>query len=398
MFARLALTILYAGLAASVGRAQGAPLVLDSISAGADHACGLTAQHVAWCWGNNADGQLGNTAVTAPCAEGGDACSAKPVRVATSIPFASISAGHGYTCALSTSGVAYCWGSNTFGQLGIGSQAPSVRPTKVGIEGVAFQSISAGDSHACAVTTAGAAYCWGSNAGGKLGTGAPGGGHTVPVAVGGHLAFRSISAGYFHTCALTRDGRVYCWGRNELGEVGNAPRGASATPVRVAGAEGFRLVHSAEQFDYTCGVDGSGAAVCWGGDCFAQLGVDSLLEQCGTPPMPCSTKPVAVHAAGPFRTVTGSFSHSCALGADGALVCWGDNNAGQLGNGSAGNRSTTPVAVAGAPSLRAVSAGHEFTCAIDAQGAAQCWGLNTRGQLGSGDTRPRTVPTPVVQP
>ena len=386
-------------LLAASAAAQAPPLVLDSITAGADHACGLTAQHAAWCWGSNAEGQLGNPAVTAPCTAGGgsEPCSTKPVKVATTVPFASISAGHGFTCALSTSGVAYCWGANRFGQLGTGSQTPSSRPAKVGIEGAAFQSISAGDSHACAVTTGGVAYCWGSNAGGKLGTGGTGGGHTVPVAVTGHL-FRSISAGYFHTCALTRDGALWCWGRNEQGEVGTAPRRQSSLPARVPAAVAFRLVHSAAQFDYTCGVDANGALLCWGADCFAQLGVDSLLEQCGTPPMPCSTRPAAVHATGSFRTVSDEFSHTCALTADGAVLCWGDNNAGQLGNGNTGDRSSVPLPVGGAAGFRALAAGKEFTCGLTAQGAAQCWGLNTLGQLGSGDLANHTTPTPVAQP
>lgn len=395
MILGLVLALLGASLAVARAAAQAPPFVLDSITAGADHACGLTPQHAAWCWGSNADGELGNPAVTEPCA-GGDACSAKPVKVATSVPFASISAGHGFTCALSTSGVPYCWGSNSYGQLGIGSQTSSSRPAKVGIEGVAFQSISAGDTHACAVTTGGVAYCWGSNAGGKLGTGGTGGGHTVPVAVTGHL-FRSISAGYFHTCAMTREGAVYCWGRNEQGEVGNAPRAQSSLPARVPGAA-FRLVHSAAQFDYTCGVDANGALLCWGADCFAQLGADSLLEQCGTPPMPCSTKPAAVHATGPFRTVSDEFSHTCALSADGAASCWGDNNAGQLGNGNSGDRSAVPVPVAGAQVFRALAVGKEFTCAITEQGAPLCWGLNSKGQLGSGDVAVHATPTPVAQP
>ena len=392
------LALLAAGVAAA--GAQAPPFVLDSITAGADHACGLTPQHAAWCWGSNADGQLGNPAVTAPCTAGGgsEPCSTKPVKVASGVPFASISAGHGFTCALSTSGVAYCWGANRFGQLGIGSQVPSARPAKVGIEGVAFQSISAGDTHACAVTMGGVAYCWGSNAGGKLGAGGTSGGHTVPALVGGHVAFRSVSAGFYHTCALTRDGVAWCWGRNEQGELGNAPRGQSSVPSRVPAAAAFRLVHAAAQFDYTCGVDASGALRCWGADCFGQLGVDSLLEQCGAPPMPCRTKPAPVHATGSFRTVSAEFSHTCALTAEGAVLCWGDNNAGQLGSGNSGDRNSVPTAVGGAQVYRALAAGKEFTCVITAQGAAQCWGLNTLGQLGSGDLANHTTPVPVAQP
>ncbi len=396
-------------VAASAAHAQAAPaapsgaqapagLTLETVTAGKDHACGLTAGHVAYCWGNNADGELGNPAVTAPCAGASDPCSTKPVRVATSVLFATISAGDGFTCAVSTAGAPYCWGSNQYGQLGIGSQRSTSRPTKVGIEGVTFASISAGDSHACAVTTAGAAYCWGSNDGGKLGSGRPGGGHTVPVAVAGRLVFRTISAGYFHTCGVTRDGRAYCWGRNEQGEVGNAPRALAAAPARGAGDAAFRDVQAASQFDYTCGVDANGGVWCWGANCFNQLGADSLLEQCGTPPMPCSTKPSAVRLTGAARDVAATFSHSCALTADGGVFCWGDNNNGQLGNGNAGDRSIAPAPVAGGATYRALAVGREFSCAVTTAGVPQCWGLNERGQLGVGDGGNRTQPTPLAAP
>ncbi len=377
---------------------QAAPFLLDSISAGKDHACGLTPQHVAYCWGNNADGQLGNPAVATPCAGASDPCSDKPVRVATSLVFSSISAGDGYTCAITTAGAAYCWGSNTYGQLGIGSQAPARRPAKVGIEGVTFQSISAADSHSCAVTSAGAAYCWGSNDGGKLGTGRPGGGHTVPVPVAGRLVFRSITAGYFHTCGVTRDGKAYCWGRDDQGEVGNAPKAPSAAPVRVAADTAFRVVRAGAQFDYTCGVDAGGGIWCWGANCFNQLGVDSLTEQCGTPPMPCSTKPSPVRVAGTFRTVAVEFSHSCALTADGGVLCWGDNNNGQVGNGNFGDRSITPASVLGGQSYSALGVGREFTCAVTSEGVPQCWGLNDHGQLGIGAAGNRSRPAPVAAP
>jgi alpha-tubulin suppressor-like RCC1 family protein len=396
--ALLAVAAAAPGAHAQAAPAPTAPFLLESVSAGKDHACGLTSGHVAYCWGNNADGELGNPAVTSPCLGGSDPCSPKPVRVATTVLFQAISAGDAFTCAISTAGAPYCWGNNTFGQLGIGSQRSTGRPAKVGIEGVTFQAISAGDTHACAVTTAGAAYCWGSNDGGKLGTGRPGGGHTVPVPVAGRLVFRAISAGYFHTCGLARDGRTYCWGRNDQGEVGNAPRAPSAAPARVALDTAFRDVEAAEQFDYTCGVDSHGGVWCWGANCFNQLGVDSLAEQCGTPAMPCSTKPSPVRLAAAARDVAVAFSHSCALGADGGLQCWGDNNNGQLGNGNAGDRSVTPVAVLGGLTWRALAVGREFTCAITSAGATECWGLDDHGQLGTGDGGNHTRPTPVATP
>jgi alpha-tubulin suppressor-like RCC1 family protein len=398
--ARAMLLALLAALGAGTAgaRAQGAPLVLDSISVGTDHACGLTPQHAAYCWGSNAHGQLGNPAVSTPCLEADQPCSATPVRVATSVPLASISAGNGFTCALSTSGVAYCWGSNAYAQLGIGSQVPARRPAKVAISGVTFRAISAGNSHACAVSSGGAAYCWGENEAGKVGTGRVGGGYTAPVPVAGHLVFRTISAGYFHSCGVTRTGEAYCWGRGNQGALGNARQAASPVPLGVTGPEAFREVQAAGRLDYSCGVDTAGAIWCWGLDCFNQLGVDSLVETCGTPPMPCAMRPSPVHAAARFAAVRVAFSHTCALTGEGAVLCWGDNDNGQLGTGNFGDRGVTPAAPLGGETYRALGVGRGFTCAVTAAGAAECWGLNDRGQLGIGADGNRSRPTPLAAP
>jgi alpha-tubulin suppressor-like RCC1 family protein len=387
-----------AAATARSGFAQ-APFHLQTISAGSNHACGITAEHVAYCWGRNADGELGNPSVTTPCPETNAACSEKPVRVAGNLGFASISAGHSYTCGITTAGAAYCWGSNAYGQLGIGGQAPASRPARVGIEGVVFTSISAGDSHTCAVTSGGAVYCWGSNAGGKLGAGGPpGGGHTVPTLVAGRVAFRSVSAGYFHTCGVARDGTTYCWGRNEQGEVGTTARTASTTPVRVAGGLASRLVMAAPEFDFSCAVGPNGTLRCWGSGCYGQLGLDTLTEMCGTPPMPCSTTPAAVRTPEAIQAVSGNFSHACALTTSGAALCWGDNNEGQLGQGNVGERVPTPAPVTGGLTFRALGVGREFTCAIASDGAPYCWGRNADGELGIGSAGQRHAPTPVVGP
>lgn len=378
--------------------AQTTPLVLQSISAGMSHACGITANHVAYCWGRNAEGELGNTSVTANCSDAGVPCSVKPVRVEGGLAFSSVSAGNNFTCGITTVGTAYCWGAGAQGQLGTGSQASSGRPQRVVTEGVAFQSISAGNSHACAVSTTGAAYCWGSNAGGRLGTGSLTGGRTAPTPVTGQLQFRSISAGYYHTCGVARSGATYCWGRNEQGELGNGATVARGTPVRVAADMAGRLVHAAGQFDYSCVINRDGSLFCFGANCYGQLGVDSTTEQCGTPAMPCSSTPKAVHSTAAYQSVSAYFSHVCALTADGAVHCWGENNQGQLGNGHGDGSTSTPTPIVGGASYKAVSVGRQFSCAITADGVPQCWGRNAEGQLGAGDADNRESPTPVAQP
>ena len=265
---------------------------------------------------------------------------------------------------------------------------------------MAFQTISAGFTHACAVSTTGAAYCWGSNAGGRLGTGASlTGGHTAPAPVAGGLSFRTISAGYYHTCGVTRSGATYCWGRNDQGETGNGGTAAHGMPLRVAGDFSARTVQAAGQFDYSCAVGRDSALYCWGANCYGQLGVDSTSEQCGTPAMPCSSTPKAVHASGPFLSVSAFFSHVCALSAAGAGVVLGREQPGpaRQRERSGGTRRSRRRSRA-APATRPCATGRQFSCAVTADGAAQCWGRNAEGQLGTGDTENHTIPTAVVAP
>ncbi len=402
---RFALTALAAALASAAAAApvraqvEAAPLVFQSISAGSNHACAITPQHVAYCWGRNAEGQLGNPSVTSACSDAGVPCSTKPVRVEGGLTFNVISAGHNFTCGVTTVGTAYCWGAGAQGQLGTGSQASAGRPERVSIEYVTFQTISAGYSHACALSTGGQAYCWGSNAGGRLGMGASlSGGRVAPGPVAGGLTFRSISAGYYHTCGVTRSGAVYCWGRNEQGETGNGSTTAHGAPAKVAGEFAGRTVSAAVEFDFSCAVGRDSTLACWGANCYGQLGVDSTSEQCGNPAMPCSTSPKSAKATGAFLAVSAFFSHACAVSASGDLSCWGSNDQGQLGNGSESGSSLTPAPVTGGSGYKAVVTGRQFSCALTADGAAKCWGRNAEGQLGSGDAVTHSTPAPVAAP
>ena len=175
-----------------------------SLSASSSHSCAMTSTGEAWCWGDNSLGQLG---------DGTDQPRGAPVRVTGGVRFSSISAGSGFTCALAVDGTALCWGSGATGQLG--QLAPElcsggrVRCSRapLALAGFAFTAITAGTRHACAVTTAGAAYCWGFNFLGETGSTAYGETITAPTRVPGSSIFASIGAGDSFTCALTTAGR-----------------------------------------------------------------------------------------------------------------------------------------------------------------------------------------------
>lgn len=210
-------------------------LTFASLSAGWVHVCGVTTGGTAYCWGRNDFGQLGtgdSIATDSPTT---------PVAVAGGLTFAMVSAGDELTCGVTTSGAAYCWGDDTYGELGNGSTTWGSNGPVAVSGGLTFVSVSAGRTHACGVTTGGTAYCWGLNADGELGIPAAPSQQCgypcsrTPVAVSGGLKFAMISAGNYHTCGMTTDGVAYCWGDNVDGQLGDGSNASTSTPTRVAG-------------------------------------------------------------------------------------------------------------------------------------------------------------------
>jgi alpha-tubulin suppressor-like RCC1 family protein len=174
-------------------------VVFATISAGASHTCGLSTDNVAYCWGSNAEGQLGTGALNDPPAK-------TPTAVAGGLKFLSISAGSRHTCALDLSYHGYCWGNNDYGTLGDGTTTKRAAPTAV-IGGLTFTYLLAGADATC-----GTGYCWGSNAYGQLGS-PTFEWVTVPSAVSGGHSFRSLAGGSGAWCGVTIEGAGYCWGQ-----------------------------------------------------------------------------------------------------------------------------------------------------------------------------------------
>jgi alpha-tubulin suppressor-like RCC1 family protein len=247
---------------------------------------------------------------------------------------------------------------------------------------IAFKSVSAGDLYTCGVSNAGAAYCWGENNVGQLGIGISGE-QTSPVPVVGGLKFSVVSAGERHSCGITTASPAYCWGSDSAGALGDGTAtGSDSAPVAVLGSQTFVSLSatgaSVSQGPYpgggfSCGITTSNAAYCWGDNSAGELGNASTTN---------SATPVPVSGALLFATVSvGGGPHACGVTSAGAAYCWGDNSVGELGTGTSGG-STTPVAVAGSLSFVAVRARNGHACGLTTAGKAYCWGLNTRGQLG----------------
>jgi hypothetical protein len=243
-------------------------VTFTSITAGGLFTCGLTSAGAAWCWGHNASGQLGdNTHNQRPT----------PVAVSGGLTFSSISAGTFYTCGVAAA--AWCWGDNTAGQLG--DNTTTDRSTPVPVQGgVTFTSITTGVSHVCGLTGAGAAWCWGRGDYGQLGDNTNTERH-VPTAVSGGLTFSSITGGYLHTCGLTGAGAAYCWGRNDAyGQLGDNTTTNRPAPVAVGGGLSWATVVTSEAAAHTCAVKLSSQLIyCWGRNNSGQLGDQTTTDR-----------------------------------------------------------------------------------------------------------------------
>jgi len=210
--------------------------------------CGVTVGGATYCWGLDDRGQLGSTPLTEACRDydGNEFhCSSVPVPVSEELNVSRLATGTSHVCALTPAGEAYCWGDNTFGQLGDGTTSTARTPMLV-LGGLQFEAITAGYQHTCGLTNDGVAYCWGSNDQGALGSSGAleicGGDRcsTTPAPVAGGLSFESLSAGRgpggSHTCGVTQSGVAYCWGNNNAGQLGGGSfGGVKMEPVLVVG-------------------------------------------------------------------------------------------------------------------------------------------------------------------
>ncbi len=357
-------------------------LALSSVSAGGNHTCGLTFEGKAYCWGSNSFGQLGDLSV-----ERRD----RPVPVSGGLTFLRISAGFSHTCGIASGGAAFCWGRNAFGALGDGDAAefPPSRNTPTPVAGgLTFATISAGWQHSCGVAPGGLAYCWGYDFDGQLGDGAGGGNRNAPAAVAGGLRFTSVSAGGSHSCGVTIAGGGACWGNGAVGELGAGATTFAHAPVAVEASLTFISIDAGNR--HTCARAVTGA-FCWGDNVNGAVG-DGSRDQRRTP--------TPVTGSPQFIELSLREQHACGVPTDGVVRCWGVNSYGQLGNGSFG-LSSVPVSVRGGRSFFAVSSGRAHTCALGGIGSiVHCWGRAIDGALGHGvlTAVEATEPVRVVSP
>lgn len=245
-------------------------------------------------------------------------------------------------------------------------------------------AVAVGNQHSCAVVE-GKVYCWGYNLYGQLGDG----GDTErvdPMPVVLPVAIEQVAGGASHTCARGA-GRIWCWGNNDYGQLGNGSNTTSLLPVEVTGLGGAASQLSLGDY-HSCAVVG-GDAKCWGLNVYGQLGNNTFNDQLGPVPV--------LLPAGSVSDIVAGVMHTCAR-ADNAVWCWGSNVSGQLGLGTSGNAVSAPTIVSALQNQSVVelAAGAAHTCARLAGGAVRCWGENYYGQLGNDSTVNTTVPVAVI--
>jgi alpha-tubulin suppressor-like RCC1 family protein len=355
------------------------------IAAGGSHTCALTVAGGVKCWGRNNHGQLGNGTITD---------SPIPVDVTGLMSgVQAVTVGYSHSCALLTQdGVIECWGSNLSGQLGNDSNTESHTPVKVsgfsGLLASAGTLIDAGDDHSCAVTSERKVKCWGDNAYGQLGDNTTNSALKPVNVIGLDVGAVAVSCGQSHTCALSAaDGTVKCWGLNAQGQLGVGNTVDAHVPIDVMGITGS-VLQVATGGLHSCALTLAGGVKCWGNNGRGAVGDGSTTNAL-----------TAVDVSGLSSGVTsvmGGGEYSCALVTNGGVKCWGNNAVGELGDGTTQD-SHVPVDVSGlASGAGAIGPGSAHTCALIGSGGAKCWGNNRYGSLGNNTTTNSSTPVDVA--
>jgi alpha-tubulin suppressor-like RCC1 family protein len=263
--------------------------------------------------------------------------------------------------------------------------------------GLKFSQIETNFSHTCGLSYPNnKGYCWGENDDAQLGVGhntGPEFGNfgafsSKPAAVVGGLTFRRLTAGYHHSCGVSTGNKIYCWGLNKDGQIGDGTTlYRQKSPKLVAGGLAFNWVDAGS--NYTCGVTTGSRAYCWGYGKFGQRGDGSVTERVRTPQ--------AVFGNHPFIRVSAADVHTCAVTLSNQAWCWGQNRAGEVGDGTL-TLTKTPHLVSGGLALDQVSTGAFHTCGKTTSAVGYCWGSNVEGQLGTGSGLRSTTPVPVAGP
>jgi alpha-tubulin suppressor-like RCC1 family protein len=355
-----------------------------SLDGGTHHTCAAKLSGSVFCWGDNASGQLGDNSTM-------DRQLPVQVKLSGTTVLAGIvqvANGDFHSCALKSDGTVWCWGRNAQGQLGDTTTTQKLLAVQVSnLTGVS--AIAAGWDHTCGVKSIdGSVWCWGAGVRGQLGNGMSGANYrsNLPVQVLNLTGVTQVGAGELHTCARKSDGTVWCWGEGGVGELGNNGTADSAVPVQVRDTSLANLagVHEiAVGQSHACARIGNTAVWCWGAGNNGQLGNMQSSNSRTAVKVSNLTNPAAL--------ALGS-THSCATLTTGSSMCWGLGTSGQLGNAASAS-SNQPVNVNAITRIATTGNGGTHSCAALENETTVCWGNDARGQLGNGSGGDSNVPS-----
>ena len=392
-------------------------LALSKVSVGHTHTCAISENGYGYCWGDNTNGQLGDNTTTQRTT---------PVSVFREGALAGkklkdIKAAGYHTCAVTTDNLAYCWGRNTMGQLGDNTTTQRTTPVAVytagALNGLTINQLTVSwndtntDGHTCVVASNQRAYCWGRNNWGQLGNNTTStGANPAPIAVNNTVNttknglynknVAEISAGFNLTCARSTDGTATCWGLNNSGELGtnNTTAYRYPRPLYVAGAlSGKTILRIAAGGSHACAIASDQKVYCWGYGTSGQIGNGSNSNQRQAQ----AVNTTGVLSGKNIASLELGAEISCVVTTDNRSACWGQGANGSLGNGATANSNIPVAPQAGSAGLTqgtitSITTGRSTTCVeTTASINVACWGLNTYGQVGDNSTATRTTPTPV---
>jgi alpha-tubulin suppressor-like RCC1 family protein len=387
------------GLSCSGGTCDGGVL---EVAVGEAHTCALRSDHTVSCWGFDwKPYSYHAVGMSVPII-----ASTTPYTIPGLTDVVAIRSGGRHTCATKSDGTLWCWGHNESGQLGDGTYASSAKPVQVaGMSGVTMFDL--GRFHTCAVGAyqdAPGLYCWGQASYG----GHAGGPNTSISRLGNHgfldqpapsradlsaataagQTIRSLSTGANNSCVAMSDNTVWCWGSNNLGQLGTGNTTSTLVPV-AASLAGFTIPAGAAIAEVTCtrGQDRdssclrltNGAVYCWGSDNYGELGDGTTATMTRNAP----TAPATTTALGgaTFTQLASGAGFHCGLASNGSVYCWGHGFRGVLGNGDTTDANqSAPVQVMGLTNATQVFASHHTACAVDNANQLLCWGTNRKYQ------------------
>lgn len=355
---------------------------VSTIAAGDRHTCRIY-QGQLWCWGDNTSDQLG-------LMDDAPELVTRPERVGNRTDWFTVAAGARHTCALRSPGVLRCWGDNALGQLGSSSGRSR---EEAAVPYSDFTQLKCGGDNCCALRSGGALYCWGSNGDGNLGIGREDPASVdLPTEVASEQIFlRAFSVGTSHSCAIASDRTLWCWGSNIEHQLGLAEPAKVLVPTQVGDDHDWLWV--AAGGTQTCGVRKGNVLYCWGDNREGQVGIPRIGPD---DELVVPDEPMIVDTTNDWVRVAAGDRHTCAIKREQPLYCWGRGDSGQLGLPNV-ETSAAPTRVHESLRFRELALGAAHSCGIDATSrlGMYCWGQNDRGQLGAGNTEPRTTPVKI---